>query len=112
MGGRVTVKGFAEFLADTVGELVAEAVLSVLACLLLAALVGTAYLSWSVSPRGTLIGAGVFSLLFAHGAWSRYRKSARKRGHRALAAVTTTLFVVTTCTAAFLFFYASGCGFV
>lgn len=112
MGGREAVKGVAEFLTETVGEFVGEVVLSVLACALLAGLVGIAYLSWSVSPRGTLVGAGAFGLLFAHGAWRMYRKSAKKRGHRALAAVTTTVFVVTCCTAAFLLFYASGCSCV
>ncbi|WP_420036233.1 lysine transporter LysE [Streptomyces sp. cg28] len=107
----VRVEGFwkslGDFLAETVGEAVAELVL---ACALLAALVAIAYLSWSFSPRGTLAGAGVFSLLLAHGAWRRYRKPARKRGHRILATLTTTLFMATTCTAAFLLFYASGCG--
>ncbi|MFI7383957.1 lysine transporter LysE [Streptomyces sp. NPDC049813] len=105
-------KGLGEFLTDTVGDAVAEVVLTVLACALLAALAGIAYLSWSFSPRGTLAGAGVFSLLFAHGVWRLYRKSVPGRGHRVLAAVTTTLVVVTACTVAFLLFYASGCGCV
>ncbi|WP_353945308.1 lysine transporter LysE [Streptomyces sp. HUAS MG91] len=102
-------KGLGEFLADTLGEAVAELVLTALACALLAVLAGIAYLSWSFSPRGTLAGAGVFCLLLAHGAWRRYRKPARKRGPRILAALTTTLFMATTCTAAFLLLYASGC---
>jgi len=83
-------KSLGEFLSETVGEAVAEVVLTLLACALLAALVGIAYLSWSFSPRGTLAGAGVFGLLLAHDAWRLRRKSVKKRGHRILAAATTT----------------------
>ncbi|MET7509616.1 hypothetical protein [Streptomyces albidoflavus] len=55
VGGR---NGGGDFLTEWVGEAVAEAVLSLLACVLLGCLALIAYLSWSFSPRLTLAGAG------------------------------------------------------
>ncbi|MFD6188919.1 hypothetical protein [Streptomyces sp. NPDC060275] len=59
------------------GEAVAEAVLSVVACLLLGCLVLIAYLSWSFDPRLTIAGAGLLSVLLAHGAWRTFRRNPR-----------------------------------
>ncbi|GAA0617624.1 lysine transporter LysE [Streptomyces crystallinus] len=109
---RVTkvAKSVGEFLVEMVGELVGEAIMQVLACLLLACLVLIVYVSWSFSPRLTVAGAGLFSLLLAHGAWKICRDPAKGRGRRGLAAVTTVCFGATATTAAFLLFYAPGCG--
>ncbi|MEU3304780.1 hypothetical protein ABZ729_33960 [Streptomyces sp. NPDC006678] len=53
---------------ETVGEAVAEVILTLVACVLLACLALIAYLSWSFSPRLTVAGAGLLSLFLAHGA--------------------------------------------
>ncbi|MFF5619968.1 hypothetical protein [[Kitasatospora] papulosa] len=66
MGVRKAVKGVAEFLMETVGEVVAEVLLGVLACALVLGLGLGLYLSWSFSPRSTVVGLGVLSLVFAH----------------------------------------------
>ncbi|MFE4451646.1 lysine transporter LysE [Streptomyces sp. NPDC056796] len=93
---------------ETVGEALAEVILTLLACGLLLALVLAARLSWSFSPRLTLAGAGLLSVFLAHGAWTAFRdRSERRRG---LAAVTTAVFTVTAATTVFLLFYATDCG--
>lgn len=69
MGVRRAAKGAGEFLMETVAEAVAEVILPLLACALLACLALIAYLSWSFSPRLTVAGAGLLSLFLAHGAW-------------------------------------------
>ncbi|NED03616.1 lysine transporter LysE, partial [Streptomyces sp. SID6648] len=56
MGVRRAAKGVGEFLVETVGEAVAEVILSLLACALLGCLALIAYLSWSLSPRFTIAG--------------------------------------------------------
>ncbi|MEU5143567.1 lysine transporter LysE [Streptomyces sp. NPDC021139] len=109
MGFRRAARNVGEFLADTVGEAVAEVVLSLLACLLLGCLVLIAYLSWSFDPRLTVAGAGFLSLLLAHGAWRTFR--ARQNGRRrGLAALTATVFGAAAATALFLLLYATDCG--
>ncbi|MCW1099346.1 MULTISPECIES: lysine transporter LysE [Streptomyces] len=108
MGVRRAVKGVGEFLVDTVGEAVAEAVLSLLACLLLGCLVLIAYLSWSFDPRLTIAGAGLLSLLLAHGAWRTFRAPGNG-GRRGLAALTTVAFGASAATALFLLLYATDC---
>ncbi|MFE2011381.1 lysine transporter LysE [Streptomyces sp. NPDC059491] len=108
MGVRRAAKGVGRFVTEAVGEVVGEALLSLLACVLLGCLGLVAYLSWSFSPRFTLAGAGLLGLLLAHGAWRTFRtpEKARRRG---LAAVSATGFTLTAATALFLFFYATGC---
>ncbi|MFF8258909.1 lysine transporter LysE [Streptomyces virginiae] len=81
-------KKVSDFLVETVGEAVAEVLLSLLACALLGSLVLIAHLSWSFSPRVTLAGAGLLSLALAHGAWITFRAPGKGRGRRGLAAVT------------------------
>ncbi|WP_406156355.1 lysine transporter LysE [Streptomyces sp. NBC_01005] len=108
MGVRRAAKGVGDFLIDTVGEAVAEVILTLLACALLACLVLIAYLSWSFSPRLTLAGAGLLSLFLAHGAWQTFRAATKGR-RRGLAAVTTVSFTLTAMTALFLLLYATGC---
>ncbi|MCG6499970.1 hypothetical protein [Kitasatospora sp. A2-31] len=49
-------KGVGKFLIDMVGEVVGEAILTLLACALLGCLGLIAYLSWSFSPRLTVAG--------------------------------------------------------
>ncbi|MFH8477047.1 lysine transporter LysE [Streptomyces sp. NPDC018000] len=108
MGARRAAKRVGEFLIETVGEAVAEAILSLLACALLACLALIAYLSWSFSPRLTLAAAGLLSLSLAHGAWQIFR--APTKGHRrGFAALTVAGFTLTAMTAFFLLFYATGC---
>ncbi|MFG3157356.1 lysine transporter LysE [Streptomyces sp. NPDC048219] len=97
-----------DFLRDTVGEAVAEVVLNLLACLLLGCLVLIAYLSWSLSPRLTIAGAGLLSCLLAHGAWKTFRTPAKGR-RRGLAAVTAAGFTGAAATALFLLLYTPGC---
>ncbi|MBB1247035.1 lysine transporter LysE [Streptomyces durbertensis] len=98
-----------EFLIDAVGEVVAELLLRLLACGLLACLALVAYLSWSFSPRLTLAGAGLLGVLLAHGAW-RFFRPAPKGGRRGLAAVTVAGFGATAVAALLLLFYATDCG--
>ncbi|MGW0859996.1 lysine transporter LysE [Streptomyces sp. NPDC002690] len=98
-----------DFLADTVGEVVADAVLTGLACALLGGVALIAYLSWSFSPRLTIAGAGLVSLLLAHGAWQTFRTSA-KGLRRGLAVLTTAGFALAASTAVFLLLYTPGCG--
>ncbi|QES10301.1 lysine transporter LysE [Streptomyces venezuelae] len=108
MGVRRAAKGVGDFLVETLGEAVAEVILSLLACALLGCLALIAYLSWSFSPRFTLAGAGLLSLLLAHGAWQTFRT--RARGHRGeLAALTAVGFTVTAVTAVFLLLFSTGC---
>ncbi|MGW0391830.1 lysine transporter LysE [Streptomyces sp. NPDC003042] len=109
MGVRRAAKGIGEFLMEMVGEAVAEVILSLLACVLLACLALIAYLSWSFSPRLTVAGAGLFSLFLAHGAWGIFRDPAEGRRRRGVGAVTTAAFTLTAATAAFLLLYATGC---
>ncbi|KOU90122.1 hypothetical protein ADK93_09790 [Streptomyces sp. XY58] len=97
-------------MVETVGEAVAEVLLSLLACALLGALALIAYLSWSFSPRLTLAGAGLLSLALAHGAWSTFRGPGKGRGRRGPAAVTSFAFLLTAATTLFLMFYATDCG--
>lgn len=106
---RGVAKGIGEFLKETVGEVVAEALLGLLACALLACLVLTAYLSWSFSPSLTFVGAALLSLFLAHGAWGTFRDPAKGRRRRGVASVTMAGFTLTAATAIFLLFYASGC---
>ncbi|WP_394436780.1 lysine transporter LysE [Streptomyces sp. SGAir0957] len=101
-------KRVGEFVVDTVGEVVGEAILTLLACAVLAGLTFLAYLSWSSSPRLTVAGAGLICLVLAHGAWQIFRKP--RKGRRGLAAVTATAFTLAAGTAVFLFFYAGNCG--
>ncbi|MFG3076362.1 hypothetical protein [Streptomyces sp. NPDC048225] len=63
------MKGFGDFLIDTVGEAVAGMILSLLACILLGCLALIVYVSWSASPRLTVTGAGLLSCILAHGVW-------------------------------------------
>jgi len=109
VGVRKAVKGVAEFLMETVGEVVAEVLLGVLACALVLGLGLGLYLSWSFSPRSTVVGLGVLSLLFAHGGWRTYRDTAEGRRRRGVAAMTTAFFTLTATTAVFLLFYGTGC---
>ncbi|WP_017237754.1 hypothetical protein [Streptomyces sp. SS] len=109
MGIRRAAKGIGEFLLEMVGEAVAELILTVLACALLACLVLIAYLSWSFSPSLTLAGSGLLSLVLAHGAWRTFRDPAKGRGRRGLAAVTTAVFTLTASTGVFLLLYGTGC---
>ncbi|MGW4688512.1 lysine transporter LysE [Streptomyces sp. NPDC004244] len=95
---------------ETVGEAVAELVLTLLACALLACLALIVYMSWSFSPRLTVAGAGLISLFLAHGAWRIFRDPAKGRRRRGLAAVTTAGFTLTATTGVFLLFYGTGCG--
>ncbi|MET8754167.1 lysine transporter LysE [Streptomyces sp. NPDC004667] len=104
------MKGVSEFLMEAVGEAVAEVILTLLACALLACLALIAYLSWSFSPRLTVTGAGLLSLFLAHGAWRTFRDPAKGRSRRGLAAVTTAGFTLTAATGVFLLFYGTGCG--
>ncbi|MFE2850364.1 lysine transporter LysE [Streptomyces lavendulae] len=110
MGVRRAAKGISEFLMETVGEAVAELVLTLLACALLAGLALIVYLSWSFSPRLTVAGAGLFSLFLAHGAWRIFRDPAKGRRQRRLATVTTAVFTLTAATGVFLLLYGTGCG--
>ncbi|MER5814326.1 lysine transporter LysE [Streptomyces californicus] len=109
MGVRRAAKSVSKFLLETVGELVAEVILTLLACALLACLVLIAYLSWSFSPRLTVAGAALLSLLLAHGAWKIFRDPAKGRRRRGIAAATTAAFTLTAATGAFLVLYAPGC---
>ncbi|MCX4515270.1 lysine transporter LysE [Streptomyces sp. NBC_01619] len=95
---------------ETVGEAVAEVILTLVACVLLACLALIAYLSWSFSPRLTVAGAGLLSLFLAHGAWRVFRDPMKGRRRRGLAAETTAGFTLTAATGVFLFFYGTGCG--
>ncbi|MFE6183910.1 lysine transporter LysE [Streptomyces sp. NPDC056465] len=108
MGVRRAGKGVADFLVETVGEAVAEVILSLLACALLGCLALVAYLSWSLSPRFTIVGAGLLSLFLAYGAWHTFRTPAKGR-RRGLAALTAAGFTVTAMTALFLLLHATGC---
>ncbi|BFP50695.1 hypothetical protein SCMC78_05020 [Streptomyces sp. CMC78] len=108
MGVRRAAKGVSDFLVETLGEAVAEVILSLLACALLGCLALIAYLSWSLSPRFTIAGAGLLSLLLAHGAWQTFRTPAKGR-RRGLAALTAVGFTVTAMTALFLLLYSTGC---
>ncbi|NVI32190.1 hypothetical protein EK410_22930 [Streptomyces sp. CAI-17] len=107
-GFRRAVKRVGEGLVEAVGEAVAEVILGLLACVLLGCLVLIAHLGWSFSPRLTLAGAGLFSLLLAHGAWRTFRTAAKGR-RRGFAAFTAGIFTVTAVTALLLLFYATGC---
>ncbi|MER5893822.1 lysine transporter LysE [Streptomyces sp. NPDC001876] len=108
MGVRRAAKDVGDFLVETVGEAVAEVILSLLACALLGCLALIAYLSWSFSPRFTIAGSGLLSLFLAHGAWQTLRAPAKGR-RRGLAALTAVGFTVTAMTALFLLFYTAGC---
>lgn len=108
MGFRRAAKGVGERLVEAVGEAVAEVILSLLACALLGCLVLIAYLSWSLSPGLTLAGAGLFSLLLAHGAWRTFRTTA-KGPRRGFAALTAGVFTVTAVTVLLLLLYGTGC---
>ncbi|MFF1464377.1 lysine transporter LysE [Streptomyces sp. NPDC058330] len=110
MGIRRVAKGIGKFLLETVGETVADMILTVLACALLACLALIAYLSWSFSPRLSIAGAGLLSLFLAHGAWGTFRDRAKGRRRRGIAAVTTAGFTLTAVTAVFLVLYAGDCG--
>ncbi|MGW6392138.1 lysine transporter LysE [Streptomyces sp. NPDC055103] len=99
MAGRVK-----EFLKETVGEFVGEAVLEITACLLLIGLVALAVWGWSVSPPLTGGAAGTLALLAGYGAWETFRGPARRRRGR-LAAFAVGAF---GCVALFAYF-ASGC---
>ncbi|KLJ04946.1 hypothetical protein [Streptomyces sp. KE1] len=102
------MKRVGEGLVEVVGEAVAEVVLGLLACALLGCLALIAYLSWSFSPRLTLAGTGLFSLLLAHGAWRTFRTTAKGR-RRGFAAFTAGIFTMTAVTVLLLLFYATGC---
>ncbi|MGG8410462.1 lysine transporter LysE [Streptomyces sp. 12297] len=103
------LKRIGRFLMETVGEVVLELILTLLACAVLAGLGLIAYVSWSFSPRWTLAGAGLFSFLLAHGAWAFFRKPTKERRRRGLAAVTTAGFTATAATCGFLLLYGTGC---
>ncbi|MFG2432965.1 lysine transporter LysE [Streptomyces sp. NPDC048590] len=109
MNVRKVAKGVSEFLTETVGEMIAEAILGLLACVLLGCLLLLAYMSWSFSPRLTIAGAGMLSLFLAHGAWQTFRTPAKSL-RRGLAAVTAAGFTVAAVSALFLLFYATDCG--
>lgn len=104
---RRALKKTGEFVIELVGEVVGEAILTLLAVALLGGLGFVAYLSWSFSPRLTLGGAGLLSLLLAHGAWARFRDPARAGRGRRLAAVTSAVFTGTAVTAVFLLLYGT-----
>ncbi|MFC7897955.1 lysine transporter LysE [Streptomyces sp. NPDC057381] len=107
---RRVAKRISEFLQESVGEAVAEVMLTLLACALLVGLALIVYLSWSFSPRLTMAGAGLLSLFLAHGAWKTFRDPAKGRGLRGLAATTTAGFTLTAATVVFLLLYGAGCG--
>ncbi|ROQ63161.1 hypothetical protein EDD93_5899 [Streptomyces sp. 840.1] len=109
MGVRRTAKGVGDFLSGTVGDAVAEVILSLLACGLLAGLALIGYLNWHSSPRLTIAGVGLLSLFLAHGAWQTFRTPAKGR-RRGLAVLTTAGFTLIAMTAVFLLLYATGCG--
>ncbi|MDX3240108.1 lysine transporter LysE [Streptomyces sp. ME03-5709C] len=109
MGVRRAAKDVGGFLTETVGEAVAEVIMSLLACALLGCLALIAYLSWSFSARLTIAGAGLLGLLLAHGAWITLRTPATGR-RRGLAALTTAGFALTGASALFLLLYATDCG--
>ncbi|MFC8537489.1 lysine transporter LysE [Streptomyces sp. NPDC057249] len=109
MGVRRAAKGVGDFLVEMLGEAVAEVILNLLACALLGCLVLVVYLSWSLSPRFTIAGAGLLGLLLANGAWQSFRTSARGRRRRGLAALTAGCFTATATTALFLLLYSTGC---
>ncbi|MFE2553467.1 lysine transporter LysE [Streptomyces sp. NPDC059355] len=106
---RGAAKRTGKFLIEAVGEVVGEAILSLLACALLAGLALLAYLSWTFSPLLTIAAAGLASLLLAHGAWRTYRAPAKGRG-RGLAVLSTAGFALAAGTALFLLVYGTGCG--
>jgi TRAP-type C4-dicarboxylate transport system permease small subunit len=108
VGVRRAARGVGDFLIDTVGEAVAEVILTLFACLLLGCLVLIAYVSWSASPRLTVAGAGLLSCFLAHGAWQTSRTPAKGR-RRGLAAVTAAGFTGAAATALFLLLYSPGC---
>ncbi|MEV6313496.1 lysine transporter LysE [Streptomyces sp. NPDC051840] len=109
MSVRKVAKGVSEFLTETVGEMIAEAILGLLACVLLGCLLLLAFVSWSFSPRLTIAGAGMLSLFLAHGAWQTFRTPAKSL-RRGLAAVTAAGFTAAAAAALFLLFYATDCG--
>lgn len=108
MGVRRAAKEVGDFLSETVGEAVAEVILSLLACALLGCLALIAYASWSVSPRLTIAGSGLLSLFLAHGAWHTLHAPATGR-RRSLATLATVGFTLAAVTALFLLLYATGC---
>lgn len=108
MGVRKAAKDVGDFLVETAGEAVTEVILSVLACVVLGCLALTAYLSWSYSPRFTIAGVGLLSLVLAYGGWHAVR-SAGKGRRRSLAALTAAGFTVAAVTALFLLLYGTGC---
>ncbi|MFJ7058542.1 lysine transporter LysE [Streptomyces griseobrunneus] len=108
MGFRRAAKGTKDFLVEAVGEAVGEAILTLLACALLAGLALLTHVSWSYSPRLTLAGAGLLSLFLAHGAWAAFRDP-RKGRRRTITTVAMTGFTLTAATAVLLLFYATGC---
>ncbi|MFG3304900.1 lysine transporter LysE [Streptomyces wuyuanensis] len=108
MGIRRAAKSVIDFLIETVGEAVAEVILSLLACALLGCMVLIAYLSWSVSPRLTIAGAGLLGLFLAHGAWQTLRTPMKGR-RSGLAALATTGFTLAATAALFLHLYTTGC---
>ncbi|MFJ5830086.1 lysine transporter LysE [Streptomyces sp. NPDC093089] len=98
------VRGLWEFLKEAVAEIVGEALLGVLACLLLGGLLLLALWGWSVSPLLTGGGAGLFALFTGYGVWEAFRAPARRRtGRLAAAAVCTSGYVLVFA------YYASGC---
>ncbi|MGW1204067.1 lysine transporter LysE [Streptomyces cyaneofuscatus] len=109
MGFRRAASGIKEFLKETVGEAVAEAMLTLLACALLAGLALIAYLSWSFSPPPAFAGAALLSLFLAHGAWATFRDTGRGR-HRTLPVVAMAGFTFTAAAAVFLLLHATACG--
>lgn len=115
MGVSRAAKGVGDFLMETVGEAVAEVILSLLACvvLLLACVVLgflalAVYLNWSHSPRFTIAGIGLLSLVLAFGGWHGLRSPGRGR-RRGLAALTVGGFTVAAVMALFLLLYGTGC---
>ncbi|MEV6261115.1 lysine transporter LysE [Streptomyces sp. NPDC051784] len=109
VGTRRLIRGIGDFLKEAVGEIVAEAILGVLACALLGGLALIAYLSWSLSPRLTVAGAGLSAVLLAHGAWQHSGRT-RKERRRGFAALTAAAFTLAAATTLFLLLYADGCG--
>ncbi|MFJ8882840.1 lysine transporter LysE [Streptomyces sp. NPDC102402] len=107
MGVRRAAKGVGDFLVEMVGEFVLEAVLVLLACVLLGCLVLLAHLSWSFSPSLTVAGTGLLCLFLAHGA--RQVRTPAKGRRRGLAALAAAGFTLTAVTALFLLLYATGC---
>ncbi|MFB4420477.1 lysine transporter LysE [Streptomyces sp. QL37] len=107
---RRAAKGVGDFVVESIGEAVAEVVLGVLACALLAGLALIAYLSWSFSPLLTVAGTGLLSLFLAHGAWGTFRDPVEGRRRRGWTAVAAVCFTLVAATAAFLLLYASDCG--